>query len=83
MPNRTRALPVLGAGAASAVSPAALALSGAPWWALVVFTLPGAFALLLHASLPQDSHDRLEWWRDRRRHRERLAKARVDRGSAP
>ncbi|GAA1376572.1 hypothetical protein GCM10009612_75080 [Streptomyces beijiangensis] len=54
--------------------PAALAVSGAPWWALLVATLPGAVVLVLQAVLPQNSHDRLEWWRDRRRHREQLSR---------
>lgn len=76
MYNRTRALPLLGAGAATSVPPAALAFAGAPWWALVIASLPGAAALLLQAALPQNSKDRLEWWRDRRRHREHLARTR-------
>ncbi|MFI0220353.1 hypothetical protein [Streptomyces lydicus] len=76
MYDRTRALPLLGAGAVTSVPPAALAFAGAPWWALVIASLPGAAALLLQAALPQNSKDRLEWWRDRRRHREHLARTR-------
>lgn len=67
---------MLGAGAATSAPPAALAFAGAPWWALVITSLPGAAALLLQAALPQNSKDRLEWWRDRRRHREQLARTR-------
>ncbi|WP_372404943.1 hypothetical protein [Streptomyces luteireticuli] len=50
------------------------ALAGAPWWTLLLTSLPGAAALLASAVIPQNSHDRLEWWRDRRRHHERLAR---------
>ncbi|MFJ9473084.1 hypothetical protein [Streptomyces caniferus] len=42
----------------------------------MITSLPGAAALLLQAALPQNSKDRLEWWRDRRRHREQLARTR-------
>ncbi|MEV7381864.1 hypothetical protein [Streptomyces lydicus] len=42
----------------------------------MIASLPGAAALLLQAALPQNSKDRLEWWRDRRRHREHPAHAR-------
>ncbi|AZS70013.1 hypothetical protein DDE74_02740 [Streptomyces lydicus] len=36
----------------------------------MIAALYGAAALLLQAALPQHSRDRLEKWRDRRRHRE-------------
>ncbi|WP_329112881.1 hypothetical protein [Streptomyces sp. NBC_01465] len=75
MPQRHRATALLGISAASSVPPAALAVSGAPWWALLVATLPGAMALMLQSVFPQNSQDRLEWWRDRRRHREHLSRA--------
>ncbi|UYB37902.1 hypothetical protein SLV14_000200 [Streptomyces sp. Je 1-4] len=41
----------------------------------MIASLPGATALLLQAALPQNSRDRLEWWRDRR-HREHRARTR-------
>ncbi|WP_164492829.1 hypothetical protein [Streptomyces lydicus] len=43
---------------------------------LVIASLPGAAALVLQAAPPQNSKDRLEWWRDRRRHRGHLARTR-------
>lgn len=67
MPNRGTVLPLVGA----AVPPAALAYSGAPWWVLLVCSLPGATVAVLNALIPQDSHDRLELWRDWLRHRRR------------
>ncbi|MER5312192.1 hypothetical protein ABT034_30925 [Streptomyces sp. NPDC002773] len=33
-----------------------LAVAGAPWWALVLASLPGAAALVLQAALPQNSY---------------------------
>ncbi|MFF0191072.1 hypothetical protein [Streptomyces sp. NPDC005244] len=63
---------LLGAGLASSAPPAALSLSGAPWWILLAASLPGALALILQTLLPQNSRDRLDWWRDRRRHQENL-----------
>ncbi|WP_329112863.1 hypothetical protein [Streptomyces sp. NBC_01465] len=68
-PNTTS---LLGAGLASSAPPVALSASGAPWWILLAASLPGALTLILQAALPQNSRDRLEWWRDRRSHRERL-----------
>ncbi|GGU82699.1 hypothetical protein GCM10010211_55920 [Streptomyces albospinus] len=65
--------------AATSAPPAALGAAGAPWWALVIASLPGTAVLILQALLPQNSRDRLEWWRDRRRHREHLAQSRARR----
>ena len=62
----------LGAGLASSAPSVALTLTGAPWWILLAASLPGALTLILQSLLPQNSRDRLEWWRDRRRHREHL-----------
>ncbi|MFC4033868.1 hypothetical protein ACFO3J_20635 [Streptomyces polygonati] len=39
-----------------------------PWWAMLL-SLPSATAVIVRAVFPQDSADRLAWWRDRRRHR--------------
>ena len=46
------------------------ALVGAPWWCVAACVL--GFLLLrgLQAVFPQDSADRLEWWKDFRRRRE-------------
>ncbi|MFF9647319.1 hypothetical protein [Kitasatospora aureofaciens] len=66
MRDRNRSLPMI--GTATVISPLFLVHSGAPWWALTLLaTLANAWALLT-AALPQSSHDRLQWWRDRRRH---------------
>ncbi|MFD8378257.1 hypothetical protein ACFV2X_06760 [Streptomyces sp. NPDC059679] len=73
--RRPRVLPPLGAGAV--IPPAAPVLAAAPWWAALPGSLPGGLALALQASLPRTSKDRLAWWRDRRRHREDLARSRA------
>ncbi|WP_217547678.1 hypothetical protein [Streptomyces sp. GbtcB6] len=46
-------------------------LAGAPWWAII-----GCIVLLLvvvgvQSVFPQDSADRLAWWKDRRRYQAR------------
>ncbi|MFC4883787.1 hypothetical protein ACFPK5_01075 [Streptomyces beijiangensis] len=51
MSRRHSVNPLLGISAASSMPPAALAVSGAPWWALLVATLPGAVVLVLQAVL--------------------------------
>ncbi|MFD7451150.1 hypothetical protein [Kitasatospora sp. NPDC059827] len=70
MDQRER-LPVpTGATGATGAIPAVLLLGGhAPWWAVALLAVPAAVRALLDAVLPQSSADRLEWWRDRRRHR--------------
>ncbi|MFC4109180.1 hypothetical protein [Micromonospora zhanjiangensis] len=58
----------------------ALADAGAPWQ--VVAGVTGALVLsvtilgVAQLSLPQDSSDRVVWWRDRRRHASRRRAAR-------
>lgn len=60
-------LPLLGAGALTASPPAFLAYRGAPWWVLLLVALPGlgagALVAVASAVIPQDSRDRLDWWR--------------------
>jgi hypothetical protein len=69
---------VVGGGtiAATGATISGMAYAGAPWWAIAavatVFVLLGAVVGLVQALVPQDSGDRLEWWRDRRRHQTRL-----------
>lgn len=46
----------------------ALAWSGAPWWATLLVVLVFCPVLLVQAIFPQNSRDRLAWWRDRRKH---------------
>lgn len=75
-PRRPELAPMVGAGAAASV-PSALAFAGAPWWMLVVASLPGTAAFALSSVFPQDSHDRLEWFTDRRRHKEELVRSRT------
>jgi cell division protein FtsW (lipid II flippase) len=54
----------------------ALELAGAPWWAIVivvsVMVTVGAVIALAQTFIPQESADKLEWWRDRRAHQVRL-----------
>jgi len=49
-----------------------VALTGTPWWmAAIAFgclTL-GLGVVALQSVFPQESAHRLDWWRDRRRHR--------------
>lgn len=66
----------LGGGTiAGGATVSALAYAGAPWWAIAlvasVLTAVGAVVGLATIFIPQDSQDRLEWWRDRRNHRAR------------
>ncbi|MEU6798986.1 hypothetical protein ABZ907_45455 [Nonomuraea wenchangensis] len=42
----------------------ATALAGAPWRITVLVLI----VAVIQAIFPQESGDRLEWWRDRRRH---------------
>ncbi|MFC4066787.1 hypothetical protein [Actinoplanes subglobosus] len=60
---------------ASGAIVSALAITGAPWWAIAavasVLTTAGAVVALTQIFIPQESPDRLAWWRDRRAHQER------------
>lgn len=51
--------------------PAGLRAAGAPWWICCVFAALGAGTVCLHIVFPQDSPDKLAWWRERRRSRPR------------
>jgi hypothetical protein len=42
----------------------ATALAGAPWWITALLLI----VVVVQTIFPQESGDRLEWWRDRRRH---------------
>ncbi|AQY20545.1 hypothetical protein T261_07327 [Streptomyces lydicus] len=66
MDNRNRALPLV--GAATVTSPVLMWNTGAPWWVIVLLTVLAAACAALNSVFPQASRDRLEWWRDRRRH---------------
>lgn len=45
----------------------------APWWIVLVSGMLGTLVIGLQSVFPQDSADRLAWWRDHRRYRERMA----------
>ncbi len=60
-----------------------LLTAGAPWWAVLLLSLPTAAAVIIRSVFPQNSADRLAWWRDRRLHRERLARTRHGPGARP
>lgn len=68
--------PGLLSGGASIGAPVTVATMGAPWWAVLVVSALGLVIAGVQSSLPQDSGDRLAWWKDRRRHRESLARRR-------
>jgi membrane protein implicated in regulation of membrane protease activity len=62
---------------AVALAPAAVsliaALAGAPWWMAVIaflWLLCALVVVLVQLVFPQESADRLAWWRDRRRYRQ-------------
>jgi len=61
-----------GAVIASGATASAMALAGAPWWAITVvaavLAVISATVVLASVLIPQDSQHRLEWWRDRRTH---------------
>ncbi len=69
--GRTAALGTSGLLSAGAVS--ALAYAGAPWWAVTLVAIAGitgtACVGIVQSVFPQDSRDRLAWWRDYRRRR--------------
>jgi hypothetical protein len=43
--------------------------AGAPWWAGFGLAALALLAICLRIVFPQDSRDKLAWWRDRRRTR--------------
>jgi hypothetical protein len=47
----------------------AVELTGAPWWAQFALAALALLAVCLRIVFPQDSSDKLAWWRDRRRKR--------------
>jgi hypothetical protein len=75
---------VLAAGATSG-----LAYAGAPWWAVTMIAVVGAIGAtavaVVQAVFPQDSRDRLGWWRDQRQRstRQRNGDREPDRSSGP
>lgn len=52
-------------GAAVLGGPVGLRAAGAPWWICCVLAALGAGTVYLHIMFPQDSPDKLAWWRDR------------------
>jgi hypothetical protein len=59
------------AGTAATGTLTALAIAHAPWWAIFVAAAGGTAVGVVQMVFPQDSRDRLDWWRDRRRYQER------------
>lgn len=56
----------------------ALVRANAPWWAIalvaIVLAAMGGVVALAQLVLPQNSRDRLDWWRDLRSHRARRSR---------
>lgn len=50
-------------GAVILGSQAGVRLAGGPWWAVLVLAVLGLAAACLRIVFPQDSPDRLSWWR--------------------
>lgn len=65
-----------GAMALTAVPPGTAALAGAPWQVVVGISAASMLMGVLGTVFPQNSRDRLLWWRDRRRHQERARQLR-------
>ncbi|MFD9374120.1 hypothetical protein ACFWBH_01050 [Streptomyces sp. NPDC059999] len=40
-----------------------IALAGAPWWAVVIGEAAAMIVAAIYLTFPQESGDRLEWWR--------------------
>lgn len=53
----TTALAILG-------GPAALRAAGVPWWALFPLGVLGILVAALRTVFPQDSQDKVTWWRE-------------------
>ncbi|WP_329252779.1 hypothetical protein OG417_09535 [Actinoallomurus sp. NBC_01490] len=58
--------------------PIGCGLFGAPSWVVCVLGALGFAVFALQIVFPQESADRLAWWRDRRRSRERVAARRAE-----
>lgn len=58
-------------GSVCVSGPIGLSKAGAPWWAVLVLTaflsVLALSAICVQTLIPQNSRDRLAWWRDRRR----------------
>ena len=70
----------LAAPASLGLSALAVALADGPWWIVALLICAVSFITLVQTVFPQESADRLEWWRDRRRTR---ARAQAPPNSAP
>lgn len=62
-------------GSVCAGGPIGLGEAGAPWWAVLGLTaflsILALTAICVQTLIPQNSRDRLAWWRDRRRRQRR------------
>lgn len=64
-------------GTVAALAPVATVLAIAPRWqyvlAVLIFGVGGVVKAIVASMMPQESGDRLTWWREWLRHRERMA----------
>ena len=83
-PASSQAVPYgrLLSGTASLGGPIGLSAGGAPWWIVLLSSTLGLVVICLQGVFPQNSADRLAWWRDLRRSRERKATRRAQKQSA-
>lgn len=71
VPPQPRTGTSLAAPAGLGLSAFAAALNDGPWWITALLICAASSAVLVQTVFPQESADRLEWWRDRRRIRTR------------
>lgn len=62
--------------------PVGLRACGAPWWIVFLASTLSFTVICLQSVFPQNSADRLAWWRDLRRSRERRAVRRAQKRPA-
>lgn len=76
---RGRSYARIAASAVGITGPVGLRMSGAPWWATLISCVLFLSTICLQSVFPQESADRLAWWKDRRRARERKVRDRLGR----
>jgi hypothetical protein len=69
--DRSRFHMRVAASAVGIAGPVGLHVSGAPWWATLITCVLSLSVICLQTVFPQESADRLAWWKDRRRSQER------------
>ena len=53
------------AGAGGGLGLGAVVVTGAPWWVFLACLTAGVACDIIRTVFPQESHDRLEWWKAR------------------